>query len=113
MDLDKVETETRAKPKAQPKWASPLFPQPETKGTQSLVPRTGIKPIPENMERVYDPDEDKYFLIPETITNNNTKDIIKLKLEPKPKDDIYSRIKFRCEECNEEFRKKIALTTHS
>ena len=44
MDLDKAETETRAKPKAQPKS--------ETKGAPSLVPQTGIKPIPENMERV-------------------------------------------------------------
>ena len=28
-------------------------------------------------------------------------------------DSIYSKINFRCEESNEEFKNKIALTTHS
>ena len=57
----------------------------ENKGNPPLVPQTETK----------------------TETNCNTK------AEAKPKDNIYSRIKFRCEECNEEFRNKIALTTHS
>ena len=54
-------------------------------------------------------------------------DIIKTKptteanLPTKPKDgpetilrhNIYSKIKFRCEECNEKFKNKIALATNS
>ena len=48
---------------------------------------------------------------------NNAKDIIKTKPTTKPKtkteEDIYSKIKFECKECNQEFRNKIALTTHS
>ena len=73
----------------------------ETKGYPTLVPQTGTK----------------------TETNCNTKagDEAKAKagangpsaLVPQPKDNIYSRIKFRFAECNEVFRNKIALTTHS
>ena len=73
----------------------------ETKGNPPLVPQTGTK----------------------TEINCNTKagDEAKAKAEakgpsalvPQPKDNIYSKIKFRCADCNEEFRNKIALTTHS
>ena len=56
-------------------------------------------------------DEDDYVLRPK----DNTKDIIKTKTETKTKGDdtIYTRIKYECKECHEEFRKKIALTTDS
>ena len=57
----------------------------------------------EILERVYNSDEDDYII--------KTKDIIKTKT--KPEDNIYTRIKFECKECREEFRNKIALTTHS
>ena len=77
----------------------------------------------ETRERVYDSDEDDNVLRPE----DNTKDIIKTKTEtkaktkPKTEDGpeamlhhtIYTRIKYECKECHEEFRNKIALTTHS
>ena len=88
-----------AEPKAEPK--------PETK--------IGIKPVPENTERVYDPDEVEYFLTQKTFTKFNNKDIIKPKTEPqpKPKEYIYTRFKFECKECQAEFKNKIALTTHS
>ena len=110
------------------------------------VIRPSPQPIPENMERVYNPEE-YYFLRPkpqtesepkteskskteskhktegkpktERIPKGNIKDIIKPKptteANPptKPKDFIYSKIKFRCEECNDEFKNEIALTTHS
>ena len=62
MDLD--EAETRAKPTAEPK--------PEIK--------TGIKLVPENMERVFDPDEDEYFLILKTITKKTQKILLNLNL---------------------------------
>ena len=78
-----------AKPKAEPKH--------ETK--------IGIKPVPENIERVYDPDEDEYFFIHKSITKDNTIDIIKPKPEPqpKPKENVYTRNKFECKECHAEF----------
>ena len=54
-------------------------------------------------ERVYNSDEDDY--------------IIKTKPATKPKTitekDISTRFKYECKECHEEFRNKIALTTHS
>ena len=81
----------------------------------------------EIFEKVYDSDQDDYVLKPKDLRSsytdlqssfaNNTKDIIKTKPTTKPKtkteEDIYSKIKFECEECNQEFRNKIALTTHS
>ena len=81
----------------------------------------------EIFEKVYDLDEDDYVLKPKDLRSsytdlqssfvNNTKDIIKTKATTKPKtkteEDIYSKIKFECKECNQEFRNKIALTTHS
>ena len=65
----------------------------------------------ETRERVYKSDEDDYVLRPE----DNTKDIIKTKTETKTKGDdtIYTRIRYECKECHEEYRNKIALTTHS
>ena len=82
------------------------------------------QPIPENMERVYDSEEEYYFLRPKP--KDNIKDIIKTKPAAKanpptkPKDgpeamlrhNIYSKIRFICEKFNEEFRNKTALTTH-
>ena len=54
-------------------------------------------------ERLYNSDEDDFII--------KTKDIIKTKT--KPDGNIYTRIKFECKECHEEFRSKVALTTHS
>ena len=66
-------------------------------------------------ERVYDQEEDDYIYKP----MGNIKDIIKTKIEtttitkPKAEDSIYSEIKYECKKGHEEFRNKIALTTHS
>ena len=66
-------------------------------------------------ERVYDQEEGDYVYKP----MGNTKDIIQTKIEtktitkPKTEDSIYSKIKYECKECHEDFRNKIALTTHS
>ena len=85
------------------------------------------------MQRVYYSEEEYYFLRPKpkgalplvlqieskSKTENYPKDIFKTKPTTKanppnkPKYSIYSRIMFRCEECNEEFETKIALNTHS
>ena len=81
----------------------------------------------EIFEKVCHLDADDYVLKPKDLRSsytdlqssfaNNTKDIIKTKPTTKPKtkkeEDIYSKIKFECKECNQEFRNKIALTTHS
>ena len=78
----------------------------------------------EILERVCNPDQDDYVLRPKNLRSsfaNNTKDIIKTKTETGTKtktktdtdDNIYTRIKFECKECHEEFRNKIAPTTHS
>ena len=64
-----------------------------------------------------------------TLSKDKTKDIIKTKTETETKDKtkpktedgpeamlrhtIYTRITYECKECHEEFRNKIALTTHS
>ena len=77
------------------------------------------EPPAKTIEMMYNSDEDFIYPKPsnktKTETKNNTKDIIKTKpiTKPKPKDNIYSRIKFRCEEYNEEFKNKIALRSHS
>ena len=71
---------------------------------------------------MYNPDEDYYVIRPKDLRSSfakNTQDNIKTKTETKAKtktdtdDNIYTRIKFECIECHEEFRNKIALTTHS
>ena len=77
----------------------------------------------ETKENVCDVEDDDYILTPKTITKHNTKDMIKTKTttitkaeakaKNKAKDSIYTRIKYECKECHEEFRNKIALTTHS
>ena len=87
----------------------------------------------EILEKVYNPDEDDYILKPK----DNTNDIIKTKTKAKTDSEtsvnlqnnsveplrgwsktqgdnnIYTRIKYECKECHEEFGNKIALTTHS
>ena len=60
-------------------------------------------------ERVYDQEEDDYVYKPMT----NTRDIIKTKTKAETEDSMHSKIKYECKECHEEFRNKIALTTHS
>ena len=61
------------------------------------------------IEKMYDSDEDFIYVKPSTKTE--TKDIIKTKT--KRDDNIYTRIKYECKECHEEFRSKVALTTPS
>ena len=58
---------------------------------------------------MYDSYGDFIYVKPSNKTE--TKDIIKTKT--KPHDNIYTRIKFECKERHEEFRSKVALTTHS
>ena len=58
---------------------------------------------------MYDSDGDFIYVKPSTKTE--TKDIIETKT--KPDYNIYTRIKFECKECHEEYRSKIALTIHS
>ena len=68
-------------------------------------PQSGV--TDEILERVYNPDEDDYVLRPKDLRSslaNNTKDIIKTKIETetkakiktKPDDNIYTRIKYVC-----------------
>ena len=54
-------------------------------------------------ERVYNLDEDDYIIKTEPATKPKTK----------TEEDIYTRIKYECKECHEEFRSKVALTTNS
>ena len=88
---DDVQINVKPKVKAKAK--------PEVKAKAKRVPPPPTQPIPENMERVYDSEEEYYCLRPKP--KDNTKDIIKpkpiTKPEPQPKDNIFSRIKFRCE----------------
>ena len=51
------------------------------------------------IQRIYDSDGD--FIYAKSSTKTETKD------------NIYTRIKFECKECHEEFRNKTALNTHS
>ena len=85
-------------------------------------PQSGV--TDEILERVFNPDEDDYVLRPKDRRSsfaNNTKDIIKTKSETetkaktktKPDENIYTTIIYVCKACHEEFRNKIALTTHS
>ena len=86
----------------------------------------------ETSERVYNSDEDDYVLKPKTIAKDNTKKIIKSKRGTKAKTKtedgpeairepaspmlrhtIYTRIKYECKECHEDFRNKIAVTTNT
>ena len=61
----------------------------------------------EILERVYNPDEDDYIIKTRAKTKTETKS------ETETENNIYSKIKFICKECHEEFRSKVALTTHS
>ena len=54
-------------------------------------------------EKVYNSDEDDYNIKTKPATKPKTK----------TEDSIYSKIKYECKECHEEFRNKRALTTHS
>ena len=54
-------------------------------------------------ERVYNSDEDYYIIKTKPATKPKTK----------TEEDISTRFKYECKECHEEFRNKIALTTHS
>ena len=88
----------------------------------------------ESMGRVYDSEEENYYLRPKpkirvyvklrvnpklSKFKDNTKDIIKPKAHPptkprtKTEDSIYSTIKYECKECQTESKNRIALTTHS
>ena len=51
-------------------------------------------------ERVYNSDEGDYII--------KTRDIIKTETETETENNIYSKIRFICKECHEEFRNKIA-----
>ena len=68
----------------------------------------------ETSERVYNLDEDDYIIKTRAKTKTETKS------ETETEEDIYTRIKsakpfhgYECKECHEEFRSKVALTTHS
>ena len=61
------------------------------------------------IEKIYNSDEDFIYVKPSTKTE--FKNIIKTKT--KPDDNVYTRIKFECKEGHEEFRSKVALSTHS
>ena len=63
----------------------------------------------ETKEKVYDVEEDDYILKPKTITKDNTKDIIKTKTETEAKNNMYTRIKFECEETQNNIYSKIRL----
>ena len=58
-------------------------------------------------ERVYNLDEDDYIIKTRAKTKTETKS------ETKTENNIYTRIKYECKECHEEFRSKVALTTNS
>ena len=69
----------------------------------------------ELLEKMFESEEEE---ISERLYNLDVEDyIIKTKPATKPKtkteEDIYTRIKYECKECHEEFRSKVALTTHS
>ena len=58
-------------------------------------------------EGVYNLDEDDYIIKTRAKTKTETKS------ETETENNIYSKIRFICKECHEEFRSKVALTTHS
>ena len=57
----------------------------------------------EILEKVYNSDEYDYIIKTKPATKPKTK----------TEEDIYTRIKYECKECHEDFRNEIALTTHS
>ena len=68
---------------------------------------------------MYNLDEDVYIIKTkcETETKNKSKTETKTKsetgTETETENNIYSKIRFICKECLEEFRSRVALTTHS
>ena len=67
------------------------------------------------MEKIFESEEEE---ISEKVYNSDEDDyIIKIKPATKPKtkteEDISTRFMYECKECHEEFRNKLALTTHS
>ena len=58
---------------------------------------------------MYNSDEDDYIIKTRDIIKTETK----TKSKPKTENNIYSKIRYECKECHEEFRNKIALTNHS
>ena len=68
-------------------------------------------------ERVYNPDEDDYIIKTkgkaETKSKTETKSETVTKSETETENNIYSKVRYICKECHEEFRSKVSLTTHS
>ena len=64
-------------------------------------------------ERVYNLDEDDYIIKTKSKTETKTKSETGTETETEIENNIYSKIRFICKECHEEFRSKVALTTHS
>ena len=62
MDLD--EAELASPPRQQPK---PKSAPPSVGETRHALHKPKPKPIPENMERVYDTEEDDYILVPKKV----------------------------------------------
>ena len=64
-------------------------------------------------ERVYNSDEGDYIIKTRAKTKTETKSETEIQTETETENKIYSKIRFICKECHEEFRSKVALTTHS
>ena len=64
-------------------------------------------------ERVYNLDEDDYIIKTRAETKTETKSETETETEIETENNIYSKIRFICTECDEEFRSKVALTSHS
>ena len=64
-------------------------------------------------ERVYNPDGDDYIIKTRAKTKTKTKSETETETETETENKIISKIRFICKECHEEFRSKVALTTHS
>ena len=60
MDLDEAE-------KASPPQPKPKSTPPPVGETRPALLKPKPEPIPENMERVYDPEEDDYILVPKKV----------------------------------------------
>ena len=63
----------------------------------------------ELLEKMFESEEEE---ISERVYNSDEEDYI-IKTKAKTEDSIYSKIKYECKECHEEFSNKIALNTHS
>ena len=97
MDLD--EAETAPPPQPQPKHKS----APPPVGEKRLaLHKPKPKPITENMERVYDPEEDDYILVPKKV-------LPELKRASPP---AKPQIVVQCWVCGQNFKKYIGLHLH-